>query len=417
MSARVLANNAAWSLLCHATTRGSLTVAAIVLARHADTASFAAYSYFQLTISMLAAYAAMGLGVAASRFFADPETTEGNDEIPVIGTLWGLSCILAVAISIIIALSPSEWVNAGLRVPQWLLALGALTMALGVVPGGAILGLERYRHAAVIAALSGSTVLLGSVCAVNFGQIRIAMYAMIGASLVQTCGETLVVMRALGWSRAWRGIRFRACEIRRVLNLSAPMFLVSLMSASGGWIVGRIILNGPGGQSQFALFTIGLQWFALAMVVPGMLSRVLMPRLVRAGSGITGGDASRRLVRATIVIASSIALAVGVVGVLMGHSILRLYGHRYAAAGTSVIATFLGAAVLCAPANTIGNALVARDGQWHWLLLTALWASVLVACAYAFRAQGDWAGGATYAVAYGTLTGTAFLLARRRFLV
>ena len=71
LNPRVLAKNAFWALLCHVLSRGSLMLAAILLAREFETSSFAAYSYFQLTISMLATYAAMGLGVAASRFFAE----------------------------------------------------------------------------------------------------------------------------------------------------------------------------------------------------------------------------------------------------------------------------------------------------------------------------------------------------------
>jgi hypothetical protein len=67
----ILATNAVWSLLSHLLSRGSLMVAAIILARALPTPAFAAYSYFQMTVSMLAAYAALGLGVTASRYFAE----------------------------------------------------------------------------------------------------------------------------------------------------------------------------------------------------------------------------------------------------------------------------------------------------------------------------------------------------------
>lgn len=390
--------------------------AAIVLARHTDTGSFASYSYFQLTISMLAAYAAMGFGVTASRFFAEARIDGGDNSLPLVGTLWGLSCVLSIAASLIVASVPSSWLSAGVEVPRWLLACGVLGMALDVVPGGAVLGLEKYRDASMIAAMSGATVLLAAFVAVGSHNIRVGMYGLVAGSLVQACGESFIIARALGWRRLAKGLRFRFTEIPRVLALSGPMFLVSLMSASGGWLVGRIILNGPGGQPQFALFTIGLHWFALALVVPGMLSRVLLPRLVRAGASLSDPGAAQRLVRAAIVMTLLVACTVALAGIVMGPWILRLYGDRYAT-GTSVVVTFLIAAVASAPANTIGNAIVARDGQWLWLLLTSAWVGVLIVGAYTLRAQGAWGGGATYALAYGTLTTSAFAVARRRALV
>lgn len=84
---------------------------------------------------MLAAYAAMGMGVTASRFFAEiGHERDGRDPaavgyavVPVAiacGGLHLLPCLLL----------PAEWLSAGLAVPRWMLALGVFVLAAGVVP-------------------------------------------------------------------------------------------------------------------------------------------------------------------------------------------------------------------------------------------------------------------------------------------
>ena len=94
MSARLLATNAVWSLVGHILHRGSLMLGAILLARSLATDSFAAYSYFQMTVSMLSTYAALGLGVTASLHFAELGHENGGPPAPI-GTLLAISLVLA----------------------------------------------------------------------------------------------------------------------------------------------------------------------------------------------------------------------------------------------------------------------------------------------------------------------------------
>lgn len=97
---------------------------------------------------MLSAYAAMGMGVSASRFFAEVGHEKSEADPPPVGTFMDAfnnignrsfcinhvnTCLMAY--------------YAGLGVPKWLLALGVFALGLTVVPGGAILGLERYKQA------------------------------------------------------------------------------------------------------------------------------------------------------------------------------------------------------------------------------------------------------------------------------
>ncbi len=398
--ARLLATNAAWSLIAHLLGRGSLVVASILLARTLKTSSFAAYSYFQLTASMLAAYSALGLGVTASKFFA--ETTHvSEDHAPPIGTLWVLSVLAGFVFALAIIGFPDAWVDGGLEFPRWLLSLGVFVMALGVVPAGGVLGLERYREATVAAAVAAGVVVLGSFIAGAVGSAVWAMWAFILGSLVQAAGNALVVVRTVGARRLLALTRFSKLELRRIAEFAGPMTAVTLLSASGAWIVGRIILAGTSGEHGFALYVIGLQWFSLALLLPGMISRVVLPPLVRGRMESTADTPHREsaLVRHGVYMTLASAITTCAIGAILSPWLWSLYGVDYVS-GAWLIVAFMAAAIPAAPANTLGNAILADDGQIDWLIITGAWFAGLILSAIASASLGVWSGVIAHGFSY-----------------
>jgi O-antigen/teichoic acid export membrane protein len=415
VSARFLAVSAFWSLLSHIFSRGSLMLSAIILARSLDTAAFAAYSYFQLTVSMLAAYAAMGFGVSASRFFSEVGHEKSDADPPPIGTLWMLSVILAVLAFLLIMLIPDSWITAGLLVPKWMLAVGVLALGLTVVPDGAIIGLERYKQATLISGFSGGVMLLVVWWASQRGLPIIAMGGIALAALLQAAGESVIIVRAVGWRKISAGFRLRQHDVRRVFSLAGPMFFVTLVSASGSWLLGRMILR-SGGEHVFALYVIGLQWFSLGLLLPGMLSRVILPRLVRSKSSALAEASAKKIVMQGSLMATAAALAMTFFGLLFGPWLILIYGTSYQV-DRWFIATFLGAAIFSAPANTLGNAIVANDGQKTWLIMTVIWLLALLAGGAIAAPLGALSGAIAQAIAAVVLIIMAIKVARVRNLI
>jgi len=166
--------NAGWSTLTHIINRGSLVVVSMILARNLDTSSFANYGYFQLTVSMLAAYASLGMGVSASRFFAEANATDFKKRIPL-GTLWVMSIFAGAFFAIVVFVLPGNLVQGGLTVPKWILAIGVFSLSLGTVPNGGILGLEQYKQAAIVSVASMLVLISGSMVAGRIGNATLAM--------------------------------------------------------------------------------------------------------------------------------------------------------------------------------------------------------------------------------------------------
>lgn len=277
-----------------------------------------------------------------------------------------LGLILALFSFILIMILPISLLDGGLPIPQWLLALGVSMTIAGIVPGGGILGLEKYRTACLVSLLSAACILvLTAFAAIKLSPI-IGMWSIIVAFIVQTIGQTIVLVRATGWKTLVTTFRWTSSDLRSIGSFTGPMALVTMLAASANWVVGRFILA-DSGETEFALYTIGLQWLSLGLLLPGMVSRVVLPRVVRT----RGGD-SRSLVRQAIAmtLAPSGIMVVG--GFALAPWLMNLYGPKYGYAAY-VIPAYLLIALLSAPINTLGNAIVANDGQWRWLQLTFIW--------------------------------------------
>ena len=123
-------------------------------------------------------------------------------------------------------------------------------------------------------------------------------------------------------------------------------------------------MSGPGGEYAFALFSIGVQWFALALMLPGVFSKVLLPRLVRVVS--VDAVSSRVLVKDVLLMTLVSASVVALVGAFLGPWLIGFYGTTYQE-NSLLIVVYLIAAVLTAPAIALGNAFVAHSLQWFWL--------------------------------------------------
>lgn len=413
MSIRMLAANAFWSLLNQVSSRGSLMLSAIFLARSLKTADFSAYSYFQLTISMLAAYAGMGMGVTASRYFAVVGHEKPDQGALPLGLLWAISIVFAIIASSCILLMPTNWISAGFPVPRWVLALGVLVLALQVVPSGAIMGLEKYKAATAVSVISGACMLAGAWLAIRENSAVLAMIAIILASAVQLIGESFVVLRVVGFRNILMNTVLRWHAVRQVFSFAGPMMLVTLLAASGAWLLGRIIAH-TGGDQSFALYSVGMQWFALALVIPGMISRVILPRVVRTeGSTVA---ARKMLIRQGAAMATLTAAVIFIIGMLLSPQIMKFYGGQYSD-HIWLAGAYLAAAIFIAPANTLGNAIVANSGQQSWLFITSAWLATLLLTGYFTSAYGAWSGAIALSSAAIAQTILAFIIARSRKLV
>lgn len=411
-----LAKNAFWTLLSHIMARGALMLSSIILARSFSPTDFSAYSYFLITMVVLGAYAALGLGTTASRYFAEVGYEPLGGQNKPLGSLLSISVVMSVIAGFLVLAVPESWLNADLAVPSWLLAVGVVATVLGVVPGGAILGLEQYRAATVISFFHGLLLVISALMAAALKMPILAMVAVVLGMVLQSVGQFVIIVKIVGWDRVTKGFIFGMDDLKRILSFAGPMFVVTLISGSGLWVVGRIIIEGDGGVESFSLYAIGMQWYSLALLLPGIVSRVVLPRLVRESENSV--DESKLIVRSGVLLAIISGVGFLLLVVVFGSWIGEVYGDQYDI-DRFFIAAYMGAALLSAPTNTFGNAIVARDGQVAWMINTTIWFAAILLTAFVanYFSLNEWVGSVAFGVSGGVLLFISYVSCRSRGLV
>jgi O-antigen/teichoic acid export membrane protein len=362
---------------------------------------------------MLAGYSAMGLGVTASRMFAEKREISKELNQPI-GALWLTSICMGTAFSLTPFLAPQQWIVGGLNIPIWMFSLGIFSIAIGIISTGAIVGLERNKDAAIVALATSFILTIGITISAHQNSEIGAMSSIIGASFAQSIGNTAIVLRYYPKAEIFCKNWLAGHHFFKVWKYTGPMVGVSILAASGSWLVGRIILDQPNGEMEFSLYSIGLQWFALALFIPGMVSRALLPIIVKTSDHTRVQDdaSTKRLVKSSAILTAVSTSIVCLLTLLIKPWLGNIYGTTYQSVGW-LITAFMIAAIPLAPANTIGNAIVARDGQSTWLFITVAWFATLICMAFTFVSYGALSGAIAHGVSACILTVISVIAARR----
>lgn len=376
MSIKILLNNTLWSTLNHILSRGILMLSGILLARYLLPKDFAIYSYYQMTIVMISSYASLGMGLAASKFFAELSVDKNNVEnVDTITALFSISILVSFLMAILIFFIPNNVLTSGLDISTYIFAISVLILSLNVVPSGAILGLEKYKEATVISLINGIICLIGVYLSISFNKIIFSIYFFILASVIQLLGYIYFVNQSIGHISAKAYLKIKKKSIMKLAKLMGPLIFVSILAASSSWILGRVLLL-ENGEYIFSVYSIGLQWFALALFLPGMVSKVVLPRLIRGES-----KNNKEILRISCLISIVFSILIFLIVFIFKDYIINFYGFKYKQY-EDILILFLLVAILYAPANTLGNAIVAKLGSLPWLIITIVWFVMLMIVFY-----------------------------------
>ena len=142
-----------------------------------------------------------------------------------------------------------------------------------------------------------------------------------------------------------------------------------------------------------------------------MVSRVVFPRLIRERT-----QDSRRTVHVALLMALSIGAAVAATGSLLSSWLIEMYGNLYVDF-TLIIPAFLLLALFTAPINTIGNVILANNGQMQWLSITIFSFVILITSLTLFDSKTSWTAIASHSISMTIMLGCAIFVGKRKQLI
>lgn len=409
-----LVKNTVWSLIAYALDRGALVIVTMILSHSLSNDDFASFGFLQITITTVASFAGMGIGVAASRLFAEFNSGMPS-KIEKIAALWLLSLVIGCIFTIIFVSTADLWRPIDQNVPLLLMAVGIGAITFGLVGHGGILGLGLFKHSVGVAIVSSLTLILFGAAAAHTRSQNLALIGLVLSYILSSSLAATLVARRVGHKRLLSRSNFSRDSLLEASKIFGPLTMVTILASSSNWLLGRMLLTNTSAQAEFTAYIVGLQWYTLALLIPGMVTRAAFPSLVRNADGEVSESARSALafslkwgLISAVIVAVCVVAASPILGTLYDESMVR---------GGSILWMFSIAALPSSIANAIGNALVASGYQVCWLSLTTLWFVFLLIFGWQFNQFGAYGTAGALFLSGFLLSGGAYFCARKRGLI
>lgn len=402
-----LGGNAFWLAIRQLSLRLGFVLASLILAPRIPLSDFATYAFFVMTINLFASYATLGVGVSSSQYFAIAR--KGATQYYSITSVVHIYIVLIGLSTAAIYFLPSDVLTGQADIPKLILAIGVVAFSLDAIPGGAAMGLEKYKALAGSAILYFFVAMTGIIGAAVYGSAGAAIWVWIVAATVKAAGSIFVVLRN---RRLWlRSEQPTGRGLTSALKFVGPLAVVSILSATALWFGGWMHLNIVDDPEQYPQYAIGLQWFALGLFVPQLVAQTIIPRLAGASNKSNGNNAAylRRAVQSAFLA----GIVICTLGAVISTLVVPLYGDILTA-DRLILPTYILAAIPYAIVNTIGNAFVANRAQWFWLASSVVYQSIFICLSFAFIDLGAISG--SIAIAFAGAVQSMLLLRQARIL-
>lgn len=364
----------------------------LLVARNFSTTEFGDFRFFQLSVNMLAAIAAPGISVVASKYFAKSEVAAPG-MMPPIAHLWVISFLFAGIIALFCVFLPFSPVVSEATMAKSLFIATAFLVAANFMPAGAMIGLSLFFKELMIQFVVMSAFVVGVLFAIWSHGLLLVFWAMLWSRAVALSVNVWVVVHKTGLNKI--GQSYQAFSFRKavviILSRLGPMTLVGISMTATFWIVGWILRKANQDPLVFAQYSIGLQWFSLAYSVPSVVGKVTFPKVVQ--SIARSSDSTKQLLWFSLKAAFYSSLLVTFGAVLLLPRIMSFYGNQYADA-TMLIPAYAAAAIPYGLTNMIGYVVVANNDEKSWMYISLSQLLMTIVAAWIFIGTREMAGAA-----------------------
>jgi len=202
-------------------------------------------------------------------------------------------------------------------------------------------------------------------------------------------------------------------QLKVLWNFSLPSFLSAFLGVITVWSVNAILVNGLGGYAQMGLLSAVLQWQAVAIVVPSILSTIG----VAIQSELFGNSDHRnfsKVVRYNVFLQTGGTTCVVAMLILFAPWIMRIYGKSFDSGIPALILVAIGWIVMTA-SSVLWDAMISSNFVWWGFLCKLLGYGVLLVGAWRLVYMGAKGVALAYLISYScTLAAQVCFYAMRR---
>lgn len=356
-----LVTDSFWALFGNVIAKGLALAAGIVVARILGKEIFGSYGIIKTTLLSLAVFSSFGLGFTTTKLLA--ETADNFKQSAIVKHAYlisfGFGCVIAALLAVFSNWLAAQVLNAPeLVTPLRILAFLVVCNAVIAAQVGIFSGLGKFRELAKINALLGLITFFASFLLATFYGFIGALAALALSQLFNLIWNFYKINKLLPDVY----IPLNRHLSQEMLKFSLPVVLQEGIYVISSWFVAYLVVI-YADFGEFGMYTAAMQWNAVVLFVPGILSNVMLSHLSAQTSNAVR---HQQLFKATlgINIFTTIlpALAVG----LFSGFIAKLYGPSFDGLG-HLIALSVISSVLISISNLYAQAYLSKGLNWQML--------------------------------------------------
>lgn len=364
------------NLLSQAGTFLSLLIVAKLLGR----VQYGRFALVQGTITTLTAFAALGLGVTATKYVSEFKSLNPARAGRVLGLSSIVSTLSAATFAVAYAFACSSMMG---ETYSGAMLFGAISVAFSTLNGfqlGALAGFQAFSVIARVSALTAvASPLVTALLTMQFGLAGSVLA--LGANALIVWLVYHVALR--GECRKWKcAVTYRNVwqERRVLLSMSAPASIAGVIGSTAIWATSVILSRRSNGYAQLAIFSAANSLRLLVTFLPNVIARVQLPLLnsLRVKEDRKAFD---RTFMAGIYVSGGVAVLASVILLMLRHDLLNLFGKDFVDVD-GVVPVLLLSSFVEVIANNVYQVIFVHGRMWRQVATIVLWAACLLAVTF-----------------------------------
>lgn len=398
-----IASGAFWSMTGSVFSRAFIVVATVWVARILGKICYGEYGLIISTVNSFILFSSVGIGMTATKYVSEFAETDKERAGKIIGlsylTTLGAGILLTVVFLIL-----APWIsNHVMKSPHLVneLRLGILFVVIAAINAaqlGILTGFQAFREIATVNILFGLVVIpfrvigawvggLGGVV-VGFGLSLLVLLALNRYFITK-------LMKRYCLRVSWR---FAFDELPILWKFSLPAVLSSIIITPAYWLCYLMLARSESGISEVALLDAARQYQLMILFVPGTISRVVLPMLVR----VNNEENSRRfslIIKYNLLLNGGITAVMCLPIVVFSPWLMSIYGNGFTE-GTSTLCLLAFTSIVISLHGVVGQILASREKLWVSFILNFIWFITLISVCYIMTTRNTGAFGVAVAILF-----------------
>lgn len=375
-------NGTFWSLLAGIIYNGTMLIVGIILSHILGKYYYGQYGMIRSTINMFIVFSSFALGTTATKYVAEYRLTNKLKAEKIIN----LSIVAAIILAIIVfitCLFSAKYIAINTLNSKELISsiyIGSfmiLFLTLSGVINGILIGFEKFflifkqNLIAAVFLLIFST-LCGYFFKVNGALIGLLIYLFI---------SVLIGIFYLRQIFREYNLKFYLTNLKQELNI---LWKFSLPSSLGGivvtpvlWVANTILVNSQAGYSAMAGLDIIRQWYSVALFIPTITSRVVLPMLSNLNN--SEGTKYNKILLYSFIVNVGTATIVAILLYVVSNIILSFYGNSFLEFKLAFCLMMIVAIIFVAN-SIVGQIILSKNYAWYGFVFNLIWAIVFIIC-------------------------------------